>query len=291
MKSGGWTLPEMLISLVITGGIFALAAHHAVSQLRAFDGVATVAGMRGQLAHANGIAARALWGVAPVAGDITQALDSAIEFQAPTGTAVACAATPGQLVVPAAERRGNTLSAFWDLPDFGDRAHVFFDDSVGTGWLTVHVAAPAIPGPACPRLGVFSTGWLIQLREPVVVPEGAVVRFTRAVRYSLYSASDSRWYLGARDWNEGAARFNAVQPVAGPLRPYSPLAERSGLVFRYWDRDGQELPSPPSAPAIALVSVTSRGEADRALRIPGRSGFGRAYVDSSESRVALRNAQ
>ena len=291
MKRAGWTLPEMLISLVITGGIFALAAHHAVSQLRSFDGVAAVASMRGQLDHASEIAARALWAVSPAAGDITIALDSAIEFQAAIGTAVACASTPAQFVIPVVAARANTLAAFWELPGAGDRALVFFDDSTGSTWLTLHVAATPIRGPACPIFGVLDPGWLVTLREPVTVPVGAVVRFTRLARYSLYRSSDARWYLGARDWNESVARFNAIQPVAGPLRAYSPDAERSGLVFQYHGRDAQELPAAPLSAEVASIHITSRGESERTVRIAGRSTYGRTVTDSSGAYVALRNAQ
>ncbi len=44
------------------------------------------------------------------------------------------------------------------------------------------------------------------------------MRVTRPIRYSLYHASDGSWYLGARDWNDASARFNTIQPLAGPFR-------------------------------------------------------------------------
>lgn len=285
----GWTLTELLISLVVTGAILSLAAQHALAQLRFFDSAASLAAMRGQISHATGILARALEGVSPLAGDLVVAADSAVEFLAYTGSAVVCSATNGQLVIPATRDRGNTLAAFWETPEEGDGAHIYFDDSTGSGWLTLHVAAPPTPGPACATLDEVAPGWLVPLQEPVVVPAGAVVRFSRAVRFSLYRGGDSRWYLGSRDWNGAAARFNAIQPVAGPLRPHSMIEERSGLRLRYLDAAGGEVWPPADLGTVAAVEVSSRAETDRALRIAGQMTFGDVGIDSSTALVRLRN--
>lgn len=286
----GWTLAELLISLVVTGAILSLAAQHALTQLRFFESATALAAMRGQISHASGVLARALEGASPAAGDLLLAADTALEFRANTGSALVCSAATGQLLIPAARSRGNTFAAFWDTPDEGDGAHVYYDDSTGTGWLTLHVAAPPMPGPACVSLGDVNPGWLVELREPIVVPSGAVVRFTRSVRFSLYRAGDARWYLGSRDWNGAAGRFNSIQPVAGPLRPYSGLAERSGLQLRYLDTAANELWPPADLRTVAAVEVSSRAETDRALRVPGQATFGQVGIDSSTVLVRLRNA-
>jgi prepilin-type N-terminal cleavage/methylation domain-containing protein len=287
VKRPGWTLPEMLVTLVVMGAIFTLAAHHALGQMRFFESASTIAKMRGQVGHASAIVARAVHDLAPA--DLVIALDSAIEFRAPIGTAVVCTAAPGHMVLPFRRARGNTFAAWWSDPDFDDQAHVHFSDSTGASWLTLHVAAPPTLGPACPRLGELSPGLLVQLREPVAVPPGAVVRFTRAVRFSLYRASDARWYLGAREWNGAGARFNTIQPVAGPLGAFSAFSERSGLALRYFDADGGELEPPFDLATLAAIRVTSRAESERVVRIQGQASHGRAHGDSLSVHVTLRN--
>ena len=85
---------------------------------------------------------------------------------------------------------------------------------------------------------------------------GIPVRITRPRRYSLYRASDGLSYLGERDWNPGALRFNTIQPVSGPFAP----AAEHGLVFRYLDSTGASLVIPVANPARdrARASRTSK---------------------------------
>ncbi|MGH7695898.1 MAG: hypothetical protein ACRENH_13005, partial [Gemmatimonadaceae bacterium] len=148
------------------------------------------------------------------------------------------------------------------------------------------------PGPACATLGGTDATWLLTLREPIAIPEGAPLRFTRTARFSLYKASDGRWYLGARDWNGDAERFNSIQPVAGPLQAYSANPSESGLLFVYRDASGTQLPRPADGARIASITVTSRAVSDAPVRVRGlASAANGRYADSSSITVALRNAQ
>lgn len=283
----------MLISLVLMGGVMALAAQLALGQLRHFQGIGVLIGLRGQIGHATTIVARALWGVSPIAGDIVIALDSAIEFHATLGSAVACEGPPGTVMIPQPrDESGNTLSGFWDAPASGDRMHAFLDDSLGAGWVTFHVAEPPEPGPACTTFGDLSPSWLIALREPITIPAGSTLRFTRPVRLSLYKALDGRWYLGAKDWSGDVGDFSSIQPIAGPLRPYSQGSGESGLRLRYHDATGVEMLPVADPSRIASITITSRAESDAPLKVAGlvTAASGR-YVDSIGTTIALRNAQ
>src|SRR3954465_13081878 len=130
----GWTLHEMIISLAVTGGILALAVHAALGQLRFFRGAGEIAALRGQLAQATAVPAAFLWGVSPTAGDIRAAEDSALEVDAPMGTAVVCESAPGWVIVPAPVAEGNTLSAFVESPQPDDRIAALMEDSSGATW-------------------------------------------------------------------------------------------------------------------------------------------------------------
>jgi hypothetical protein len=280
----------MLIAMIITGGVAALAAQIALGQLRHFQGIGALVGLRAQIGHSAAIAARALWSVSPAAGDIIVALDSAIEFHSAIGSAVVCDGTPGSITIPRpTPENGNTLSAFWDAPASGDRVHTLFNDSLGAGWLTLHVAAPPIPGPACVAFSQTDASWLIMLREPIAIPRGAPTRFTRAARLSVYRASNNLWYLGATEWNGTLERFNTIQPVAGPLRPYSHDASQTGLVFRYRGADGAFIPPPADPALLASITVTSRAETEGTKRTSGFATSDGRYVDSISVAVALRN--
>lgn len=278
MTHRGWTLHEMLISLGVMSAVMAISAHAATSQLRFIKGAAELAALRGQIGHASTIAAAMLWGVSPVGGDIRVAQDSAIEAHVPIGASFACSSTPGRVTMPARTIRGNTLASFVDTPEAGDRVIVLFEDSVGASWLTLHVAMPPAIDAGCAQFpGVSETRSLI-LREQIIVPPGAPLRFTRLVRLSLYRGSDSRWYLGSRDWNSELQRFNSVQPVAGPLRPYSQDRGQTGLAFVYRDSAGGELLPPVEPTRIASITIVSRATSAR-------------FEDSTAVTIGLRNAR
>lgn len=272
----GWTLHEMLISLAVMGGVFAIVAHQATTQVRLYSDITRTSLARENRAQANAIAERILWSLAPVAGDVQAAQDSALQIQMQIGASVVCSATPGNVVVVAgARRRGAVLGTFHDTPAPGDRMAVLFHDSTGTTWLTVRVASdPAAT--ACSRFS-GEVGWQLALLEPLQLPEGAAVRVMRPLRLSLYRASDSRWYLGAKEWNAVMDRFNAIQPVAGPYSKYDPDAQRSGLAFIYLDRHGQRLEPPVDAARVASIAIVVRS--------------GEEIQESATVTTALRNVR
>lgn len=282
----------MLVALTLTASVTMLVAHTAIGQLRFFRGVGEVVALRGQIGHAGTVASRLLWAVSSTAGDITVAQDTAIELHATLGTSVACGGSAGQLTIPAPVASGNALTAFIESPEAGDRVHVFFDDSLGGGWLTLRVASSTVSGAACPHFPSVSAASTLELLEPLIVPPGAPLRFTRPIRLSLYRASDSRWYLGLKDWNGATEQFNTIQPVAGPLRSYNGDRARTGLLFVYRDASGSELPQPVNPFDIVAVGVTTRAESLRPVRVSGlASQPGGAYADSLSLTIGLRNAR
>lgn len=293
MRRPGWTLHEMLVSLGVTSIVVALVAHTATGQLRFFRGIGEVVALRGQVGHASAVAASVLWGVSSVGGDIVVAQDSAVEVHMSIGSAVTCASAPGRVTIPAATAvTGNALSAFVESPDGGDRIIALFEDSLGATWLTLRVVAPPASGDGCPAFPSVSATWMLALQEQVVVPPGAALRFTRPFRLSLYRASDSRWYLGAKSWNGSTQSFNTIQPVAGPLRPYDSDPAKTGFLLTYRDENGAVLPHPVEAARIASVTIVSRGQSTRPVRVGGMASTSTdKYQDSSAVTIALRNSR
>jgi prepilin-type N-terminal cleavage/methylation domain-containing protein len=293
VRRRGWTLHEMIISLAVMGLVLALAAHAATGQLRFFRGVGEIVALRSQIGHAGAIAASVLWGASSAGGDITVAQDSALEVQVTIGSAVACEGAPGRMTIPApAATPGNALAAFIASPNEGDRVMAFFEDSLGATWLGLHVTSAASAGGSCAHFPSVSATWTIELREPLPVPTGTALRFTRPLRLSLYRASDNRWYLGAKDWNGVAQRFNSIQPLAGPLEPYNRNPAKTGLHFSYRDSRGWALLEPVEVSRVASVTIVARGVSERAVRVAGmKSAPSEAYSDSTTVTVALRNSR
>ena len=290
MSRRGWSLHEMMISLGVMAVALGLAAHASVVHLRFFRGAGEIVAVRSQLSVVGTVVAAIVWGVATAGGDILVAADSALEVRSAVGSAVVCGTGPGQVTIPAAEPRGNTLSGFEAMPDVGDFIHAFVGDSIGSGWIRATVASVAPGAGACPPAASVA-GLTLTLAEPIELPAGAVLRISRSMRMSSYRASDGMWYFGVRDWNAATGRLNTIQPVAGPLEPYSADATRSGLLFRYFDATGLELPVPVDVGRVATIQVTARARSRRPVSVAGLGRQGVAYVDSTTTTVSFRNAQ
>lgn len=265
-----FTLHELLMSLAVVGVVVGLSVNAARRQLRFYGTVGEAAAVGGQLGHAAGIAASLLWGVSASGGDIVAAYDSSLELRLPIGSAVVCEGAPGRVTIPApTDSRGNVLGAYMESPQPDDEMVALLDDSVSATWLGMRVAASPELGGNCPVFPSVSATWILTVREQLPLATGSVVRFARPFRLSLYRGSDGLTYLGAQDWNGTAQRFNGIQPVAGPLKAYSPDPTRTGLHFEYRDAFGSPLPLPIESTRIASVRIVARGYSDSAVAAVG----------------------
>jgi hypothetical protein len=281
----------MIISLAVTGAVLGLAVHAAMGQLRFFDGVGQLSSLRSQLAQAALIPRALVWSASPGAGDIAVAQDTALELNAVIGSSVVCESADGWIIIPTPVSEGNTLSAFAESPQPDDRIVALFDDSTGTTWINLHVAAAPASGAGCPRYAT-TNAWTIVLGEQLLLPAGTLLRFLRPVRLSTYHASDGRWYLGARDWNALTHRFNTIQPVAGPVDPPNAAAGVAGFRFEYFDSTGTALTEVVEPRAIAAIGIRARSRSASVVRMQGMTldGAGRV-ADSSRVFFAIRNAR
>ena len=80
-----------------------------------------------------------------------------------------------------------------------------------------------------------SFAYTISPTQSASVSAGSAVRFFKKAHYSLYQAADGLWYLGYYDCRTNRTPVcNAIQPIAGPLRPYvSGQPQNYGLRFTY----------------------------------------------------------
>ncbi|HEX9218918.1 MAG TPA: hypothetical protein VF858_00385, partial [Gemmatimonadaceae bacterium] len=116
---------------------------------------------------------------------------------------------------------------------------------------------------------------------------GVPIRFVRRGRYSLYRASDGDWYLGYRRCNAlGPSVCGAIQPLSGPYRGYSSNRDATGLLFEYFDSQGERLSAGSPGLELARVDITARAQSRHQVLVEQRAVI---PADSGAVSIAIRN--
>lgn len=298
----GVTLVELAVVLALIGVLGSAIGVTLLRQQRFYRGTTELLHAREGVRDAMEILTSDIRGMS-VADTVRLLADSAIEFFANIGSSVVCQKTGSTSAgLPGGSSpRGNTLTAFLAQPDTGDIA-VFHRGSmegtsewerhriVGFGDQSLATACPVSSGFALtPDANTGETGFLVDLSSPLSpqVRPGAPVRFIRRGRYSLYRASDGRWYLGYRRCNAvGTSTCGVIQPLSGPYSDYSPNPAHTGLLFEYFDDSGTQLLPGSSPLAIARVDITARAESRHRILVEGSVT---APADSATVAIAIRN--
>lgn len=298
----GVTLAEIAVVLALIGLLGSAIALTLLRQQRFYRGTTELLQAREGVRDAMEVLSTDIRGMS-VADTVRVLADSAIEFFANVGSSIVCQTSGGNGVgLPGAgPRRGNALTAFLSQPDTGDIAVFLRDPTEGVSEWERHriIAFNERPiATTCPGSSAFARqsnmdgigkGFFLELSSqlsPGVRP-GAPVRFIRRGRYSLYHASDGRWYLGYRRCNAvGASVCGSIQPLSGPYRDYSSNPRGTGLLFEYFDESGSRLTAGASPLAIARVDITARAESRQ--RIVVEQGVN-TPADSATVAIAIRN--
>jgi len=282
----GVTLAEVAVVLALIGLLGGTVGLTLIRQQRFYRGTTELLHAREGVRDAIELLSTDIRGMS-TADTVRLLADSAIEFFANIGSSIVCSTdgATGVGLPSASSGRGNALTAFLVQPDTGDIA-VFHRDPLDgeSEWEQHRVTgfAARAPETACP-------GFVLDLETPLSaqVRTGAPVRFIRRGRYSLYRASDGRWYLGYRRCNAvGATGCGAIQPLSGPYRDYSSNPRHTGLLFEYFDGSGNRLPPAGSPLALARVDITARAESRQRIVVEGRVT---APGDSATVAIAIRN--
>ena len=311
-RTGGFTLAELMLVVALLGLVVGATMTVLVRQQQFYRSAGQISGVREQLRQAIGAITTDLRGVSPLDGDFYAISDKSVEFRAVTGSAIICQITSATqfLIPPLQLGNGNTLTVWSTAPVAGDSLFVF-DDSVQVGpnddaWqaLSISTITPVTGANGCPPSSGFvqaadsSSGrasYRITVPAaralPATVLNGAPIRFFRRAHYELYQATDGGWYLGWFDCLAGRSpACNALQPLAGPYRPYSSAAPgTSGLLFSYFDSTGTALTASTSnGPRVARVRISVRGQAQQ-VNVSGMPEG--TYNDSLVMDVGVRNQQ
>ena len=295
----GFTLTELMITVVLFGLVMAVLMNVIVRQQRFYRGANDIIDTRTQIRQAASVLPLDLRAVSSVGADIKAISDSSITVLATIGTAIICGTGGTEFQVPPLGISRHTLTSWHSIPVRGDSVFVYDEGglrgSEDDSWQRVRVDTILPVTNGCATYldpGGSENGmqrYIVRLGSslsPTVIP-GAVVRFVRPVRYRFYRAGDGNWYLGYEQYV--ASAWGGIQPLAGPYRPYDNTGATSGLRFRYFNESGTAIGGTDSASraSIARIDLDIRGVGTDARNI-AQARIGQ-FRDSLLLRVAIRN--
>ena len=325
----GMTLIEIMISLVLLGIVSGVIMRVVMRQQRFYQGVNQILTQRGQLRQATGVVPSDLRSLSSVGGDIIIASDSSMEFMMNVGTGVVCELVLGGTKVimpPEVLFSQQTLTSWYGYgwPDpknkpksaytvyiYNPGSKVGNDDDTWQKFTLTDVD----PTNTTACLGKFTEAADLGQKRPVLVLSstepndpvtggpvsqyigvGAPVRIMKQVRYKLYQATDGKWYLGYSDFDATTSKYEELTPVSGPYEAYATgTGSATGIGFRYYDVDGNEIASGANATdraRIARVDLIARARTATNVRTAGfQNGLDQQYKDSLAVSVMLRNRQ
>jgi type II secretory pathway pseudopilin PulG len=300
----GFALAELLVSILLIAVVGGAISEGLRRQQQVFRAIALMTSLRSDARDAAEVLVADLSAASPL-DTLPLAVDSAVEFHSLIGASISCDSAPGYSVALPPEKleSGARLTTLLASPDSGDQLLIFNRDSAATAgeprWERHAVVAvsSAPSASVCPPSTGFTAAADGAAPAHVITLSGAVssaigrggpVRILRRTRYSLYRASDSRWYLGQRRCGSpGAQACGTIQPVSGPYMPHAAGSGQSGIELRYFDGAALPVWSAGGRPDMALIEVTVRVRTPVPV-LPGRAQSA-AYLDSTSLSVALRN--
>ena len=304
----GMTLLELLISMVLLGLVGGMAINFLIRQQRFYAGANEIVLTRTQVRQAAAMLPNDLRSISASGRDIYAMTDTSIDFRSTFGSTYICRSDRAQsrIAIPPVNLAKGSMLTQWSQTPVTNDSLALYVDSTSTAvrddsWSVHRITAVTIvltdASPGCQsstllmkNTDVSSTNpsYAITLspQQSATVATAAAVRFFKKVHYSLYRAADGQWYLGYYDCRTSRVPVcNAIQPVAGPFRPYdaaNPAA--SGLRFTYYDSLGAVT---TNRLAVSRISVVLQGEGAKAIQLAGGSPV--AFRDSVRIEVGLRN--
>lgn len=293
----GISIIEVLVAMVVGGVVLALITMIAVRQQRLFTDLTDGVALSGQLREAATILPIDLRGVSVAARDIREARDTSVELRGTIASALVCDTLANGFVLAPTSDGASAYASYLTTLDAGDTAWLYTPTDSIDDWQPFAIASVGTPpsrqcasrGPhlsdderVLPRVSIALAAPPSSLLSAI----GRPLRITRPARYSLYRASDGGWYVGEKDWNAAAARFNTIQPVSGPF--LSPAL--GGLTFTYLDTTGASISLPVAdTRAIAAIRISLRGQTKNLTRVLGSAATTGKRVDTATINVLMHN--
>lgn len=246
--SGGFTLPELVIALALLGIVAAGVLRALLTHQRVYRAQAQRIDVQQTLRAAEALLVAELRELDAADGDLAAATPTSLTIRAARQLGFLCApplgAGPWSLTI--------REDLFFGTRDFNRESDSIFVYHEGApGWVRGALATDPTPatcadGSPGRRLLVSLAFGSAQAAEGIAA--GAPLRGFEPVTYSLYRASDARWYLGILTRTGGPR-----QPVVGPLRG------SDGITFEYLSSAGV---ATLVAGEVAEIRITLRAETD-----------------------------
>jgi prepilin-type N-terminal cleavage/methylation domain-containing protein len=294
----GFTMVEMIVSLVVFAVVIAGASTVMVNQTRFNRDTAVIMDVRNQLRQAAAIMPADLRALSTTGGDLIALTDSAVAFRSTFGTSIACVVTGGGTntidVPPISITNGRVFTSWSSAPAVGDSL-IVYDEGATTlqkddTWKAYAITAVSSAAGNCPSsTGFIATAdattaaykFTIGATPSSTIVAGAPIRFVRRARYSIYKAADNQWYLG---YCTGACTSASDRSaIAGPLRAYSSTGTTNGLTIEYLTSAGVATTTPAS---VRSIRITLRGASTEKIQL-GPSQ--RTFTDQLQFTVGIRN--
>jgi len=322
----GLSLVEIMVALTLLGIVSGVIMRVVMRQQRFYQGVNQIVVQRSQLRQATSVLPIDLRALSSVGNDIALATDSSIWFNMTVGTGVVCELSGNAAVAmpPEVLASGQSITSWYGYgkPDPKNKPKsaytvYIYNDSSSLGnqddvWQPFVLAD--VTGDKTKCVSQYTTIGdvgkdrpVLTLKNPTGVPNdpvtggplsqyvavGAPVRIVKQARYKLFQASDGKWYLGYSDYNASTSDFDPLSPVSGPYDAYSSSSSGTGVGFRYYDVDGNEIASGANAAnraKIARVDLIARARTSSNVKAAGfQGGANQQYRDSLAVSVMLRN--
>lgn len=295
----GFTLTELLMTIVILAIVGTALTRLLLKQQQYYKDATLTSRARRELRLGATVLPAELRSISTAGGDVLSMAENQVTMRAFIGTSMICARGTDWFITPPPNLAKHTLTSYVATPVVGDTAFVY-DENILKGseddeWRKFRIVDvdgsvlcpgapymdPVLDAPAIKRRRIYR----MHANLPDSVKVGAVVRFTRPVRYEIYTESSGNAYLGMSEYRNGA--WQAVVPIAGPYRPFlSGDNQPSGLQFRYYDTLGVRITNYSQVTRVSRVDVFLRTNAGVAS-ITERKG--NLLQDSVVMRVAIRN--
>ena len=281
LTRGGFTLPELVVSLAVLGLLAGVAAGLLRETERLYRTQAPGIEVRQNLRIAAAFLPAELRELDAADGDIVAVAPTAITIRASRQLAVLCRgprldAWPAPVTLTLAD------APFYGLRDFAVGTDSVWVYAAGSGasrdddWWILGSVASLAPD-TCPdgRTARRLTTTLLpgpgRALSRGAIQSGAPVRGFETLIYRLYrSSEDNRWYVGMKSATD-------LQPVLGPVT-------NDGLAFAYFDSSGATTIDPVG---VRLIEIRVRARATE----PSRRADGRLenLLDSVVATISLRN--
>ena len=297
----GLTLPELLIAIILLAIIGTALTRVMVKQQQYYKDASLTAGAKRELRLGATVLPSELRSISSSGGDILTMSESEVLLRAYIGSSVVCARTAtDEIWVPPTNLARHTLTSFVTRPQVGDTVFLYNENdlkgSEDDQWEMRTIIATSNSTAACPGAPYTDPAldppatkprirYQLDANLPDSVKVGAVIRFTRPVRYRIYQETSGAWYLGLAEYSGGA--WGSSSPLAGPYRPFAANDNgASGLQFRYYDSLGVRVTDMSRQKDVSRVDVFLRTNAGVSA-ITERKG--NTLRDSVLMRVAIRN--